>query len=941
MLKKLKNTLLVTLFTGVLLACGSDQQQQEFSVDYEKFTLDNGLEVIFHVDKSDPVTAVALTFHVGSAREKEGRTGFAHLFEHLLFLESENLGKGGLDKLNAKVGGSGANGSTSRDRTNYYQTVPNDALEKMIWAEADKLGFFINTVTESVLAKEKEVVKNEKRQGVDNQPYGHASYVTGKNLYPEGHPYNWQVIGSLEDLQNATLADVKEFYKKWYVPNNATLVIAGDFDTAQAKAWVEKYFAEIPRGEEITPVDKMPVTLSETKSLYHEDNFARVPQLTMTWPTVEQYHPDSYALDLLTELLTSGKKAPFYKVLVEDKQVTSGARMYNYGAELAGETSLSVRAYPNVKLDDVKAAIDEAFAKFEADGVDQQALDRIKAGQETNFYNSLSGVLGKAFQLAQYNIFANDPGYINEDIQRVLAVEAADIMRVYEKYIKGKNYVATSFVPKGMKDLALTGATQAEVVEEQIVMGAEQSFDLSQETSYEKTPSSFDRSVEPPYGPAPQLSIPSVWQTEAANGMKVFGITNDELPLVQFNIRLKGGLLLEDPAKVGVSNLLATMLTKGTANKTPEELEEAIDNLGARISINAGKESFSISGNALARNYDAVLALVEEMLLQPRWDAKEFDLAKQQIASALVQQQGNPGAIAANAANELMYGKDNILSKNALGDVNTINDITIDDLKAYYTSYISPSVANMHIVGAIDQAKVETSLASLAEKWEAKAVTFPALTLPSAPEKSQVYFYDVPDAKQSQLRIGYLALAETDEDFYPASVMNYILGGGGFASRLTQELREGQGYTYGIGSGFSGSDIKGPFTISTGVRTNVTFESLALIKKILADYPTTFTEQDLETTKGFLLKSNARAFETLGAKLGLLTDMSAYGLPNDYVIQREQIVRDMTVARISELAKQYANPDRMIYLVVGDAKTQLNRLEALGYGKPVLLNPSK
>ena len=244
---------------------------------YESFTLENGLTVLFHVDRSDPVVAVNLTAHVGSAREKPGRTGFAHLFEHLLFLESENLGPGGLDRLSARIGGSGANGSTSRDRTNYLQTVPNDALEKMLWAEADKLGWFINTVTEPVLEKEKQVVKNEKRQGVDNRPYGHTFYVLHKALYPEDHPYNWQVIGSLADLQAATLDDVKEFFRAWYTPNNVTLTVTGDFDTEQAKAWVERYFAEIPRGPEIAPLEARPGSIDETVRLYHEDNFAQLP----------------------------------------------------------------------------------------------------------------------------------------------------------------------------------------------------------------------------------------------------------------------------------------------------------------------------------------------------------------------------------------------------------------------------------------------------------------------------------------------------------------------------------------------------------------------------------------------------------------------------------------------------------------------------------------
>src|SRR6056297_1103787 len=464
--------------TFLLISC-SQQKQTEFSVDYEKFTLDNGLEVIFHKDDSDPVTAVALTFHVGSAREIEGRTGFAHLFEHLLFLESENLGKGGLDEMSSRIGGSGANGSTSRDRTNYFQTVPNDALEKMIWAEADKLGYFINTVTEAVLAKEKQVVKNEKRQGVDNQPYGHASYVVDKNLYPEGHPYSWQVIGSLEDLQNATLQDVKNFYNRWYVPNNATLVIAGDFDSDQAREWVEKYFSEIPRGEEIEPMADQPSNLQETKKLYYEDNFARLPELRMVWPGVDLYHDDAYALDILTQLLSDGKKAPLYQVLVEDKELTSGVFMRSGNSEIAGDVILITCAYPGTDLNNVKAAVDEAFTRFEEEGFTDDDLNRIKAGIETGFYNGLSSVLGKAFQLAQYNIFAGDPGYINEDIQKTLAVTKEDVIRVYEQYVKDEPFVATSFVPQGQPGLMLNNSVEADIEEEQIVAeGRGEQFEL-------------------------------------------------------------------------------------------------------------------------------------------------------------------------------------------------------------------------------------------------------------------------------------------------------------------------------------------------------------------------------------------------------------------------------------------------------------------------------
>ncbi|MFD2532553.1 M16 family metallopeptidase [Gracilimonas halophila] len=931
------------LFTALLISTltlsSCSQSETEFSVDYEKFTLDNGLEVILHKDDSDPVTAVALTFHVGSAREIEGRTGFAHLFEHLLFLESENLGKGGLDKMSSRIGGSGANGSTSRDRTNYFQTVPSDALEKMIWAEADKLGYFINTVTEAVLAKEKQVVKNEKRQGVDNAPYGHANYLVGKNMYPESHPYNWQVIGSLEDLQNATLQDVKDFYNKWYVPSNATLVIAGDFYSEQAKEWVHKYFDEIPRGDEIEPLPDMPVSLDETKKKYYEDNFARLPELRMVWPGVDLYHEDAYALDILTELLSDGKKAPFYQVLVEEKELTSNVFINSGNSELAGEISLITRAYPNTNLNEVATAVEEAFLRFEEEGFTQADLDRIKAGIETDFYNGLSSVLGKAFQLAQYNIFANDPGYINEDIEKTLAVTKEDVMRVYEKYIKGKHYVATSFVPRGQTDLILDDSEAAEVSEEEIVANAEgEQFVLPEETEYERTPSSFDRTVEPPYGESPDLKVPEVWEAELANGLNIYGIENYELPLVQFEISLKGGLLLEDPEKVGVSNLMADLMTKGTANKTPEELEEAIAELGATIRVNAGRQSISISGNTLARNYDATMELVEEIMLEPRWDEREFELAKQSTASQIAQQSANPNSIASNTFNKLLYGDSHILSFNPIGTTNSIENITLDDLKTYYDTNFSPAVADMHVVGAIDKSEVTSSLSGISSRWENKEVEIPEFDLPDAPESSTVYFYDVPDAKQSVLRFGYLAMPETDPDFYRANIMNYKLGGGGFASRLTQELREGKGYTYGIRSGFSGSDIAGPFSISSGVRTNVTYESAALVKQILEEYPETFTDEDLENTKSYLIKSSARQFETSGSKLNMLANISSYGWEPDYVRDRQETVQSITIDEIQEMARTYADPNKMIWLVVGDAETQMDRLEQLGFGEPILVN---
>ncbi len=922
------------LIAGLFSACTN--QKPEFSINYEKYELENGLTVIFHTDYSDPVVAVSLTAHVGSARELPGKTGFAHLFEHLLFNESENLGRGGLDNMSARVGGSGANGSTSNDRTNYFQTVPKDALEKMLWAEADKLGWFINTVTEPVLAKEKQVVKNEKRQNYDNRPYGHVSAVISENLYPKGHPYSWTVIGSLDDLQAATLQDVKDFYNTWYVPNNVTLVVAGDFDPAQAKEWVNKYFGEIKRGEEIPALEKQPVSLNETKKLFYEDNFARLPYLSLNWPGVPEYHPDSYALQILTDYLSNGQKAPLFKTLVKDMKVSSNVRLYSSSSELAGEISLSVMAFPDKDLDEVYDAVQVALNDFETNGISEKDLNRIKAGAESSFYRGLSSVMGKSSQLAHYNIFAGDPGFITEDISNLLEVTIQDVERVYDQYIRDKSFIATSFVPKGSAELALQGSQPAHIAEENILSSVE-TFDVDQVVEYEKTPSTFDRSIEPPYGESPETPVPQVWKKELANGLNIYGIENNEVPLVDLSIIVKGGMLVDHPNKVGVANLFGILMNKGTQNKTPAELEEAIEELGARISFRSGQENIRISVSCLAKNYSKTMDLLEEMMFEPRWDQTEFDLARASIKSSLEQQKGNPGSIGSNEYSKLIYGPQHIFSHNSEGSLESLEMITMQDLKDFYKNYFSQDEAILNFVGALDQETVVASLSDISNKWEAKPVSLPEYSVPKAPENSLVYLYDVPDAKQSIIYIGYPCMDVSDPDFYPASVMNYILGGGGFASRLTQVLRQEKGFTYGIRSGFSGSEIAGPFTISTSVKTSNTLEALILIQGILQDYADTFTEEDLEVTKSFLIKKNARAFETSGAKLDMLNQISTYGWSNDFIRQQEQIVRNMTVDQIRALAKKYIDPSRMLYLVVGDAKTQMDLLEELGYGKAISL----
>lgn len=912
-----------------------EAESASLSIDYEKYILDNGLEVILHQDDSDPIVSVAIQYGVGSNREKTGRTGFAHLFEHMLFQESENVPQDQFFK-NIQDAGGTLNGGTWKDGTIYYEIVPNNALEKVLWMESDRMGFLINTVTEAAFYNQQEVVQNEKRQRVDNNPYGHTGWVIDKNLYPEGHPYNWQVIGELVDLQNATVEDVKEFYDKFYGPNNATLVLAGDFETADAKSLIEKYFGEIKKRQEVAPLKPMRVTLNETKRLYHEDNFAKAPQLNMVWPTTEQYTEDAYALDFLAELFSQGKKAPLYKVLTEEKELSSRAFAFNNAQELAGAFRISVTANEGVALNGVEAGINEAFAMFEKNGVTDKDVERIKAGLETGFYNGISSVLGKSFQLASYNEFTGDPSYIIKDIENIKKVTKEDVMRVYNTYIKGKNYVMTSFVPKGQMELIADNSTKAPVVEEKITENV--AVDIEEANSeVAKTPSNFDRSVAPGTGDTPALSIPASWTTKLGNGMEVYGIEQNEIPTVNFSMVLDGGHLLDDINKNGVANLMTDIMMEGTATKTPQELEEAIELLGASINMYTTRESIVIQGNTLTRNYAKTMDLIEEVLLTPRWDEAELGRIKTKAINDIKRSAANPNRVASNVYNKLLYGENHIFSYPTSGTVESVEAITMQDLKDFYESNFSPSVSRFHIVGKINKATALKELNDLEANWKAKEVTIPEYPIANARDKASLYFVDIPEAKQSVINIGYISMPRTDKDFYPAEVMNYKLGGS-FSGNVNLILREEKGFTYGARTNFSGSKIPGTFTASSSVRTNTTGESVKIFKDQIAAYKNGISQEDLDFTKNALIKSNARRFETQGALLGMLQERSTYDLPANYIETEEGIVKAMTLEEHKALANKYLDESKMAYLIVGDAATQFEQFKDIGFDEVQLLD---
>ena len=920
------------VWIGMLLivAC---QGEKDFSLPYEKFVLDNGLQVVLHEDKSDPIVSVAIQYHVGSAREKPGKTGFAHLFEHMLFQRSEHLGRNEFFKKIGELGGS-FNGATGPDGTVYYETVPRDALEKVLWMESDRMGFFINTVTRKGLEREIDVVSNEKRQN-ENRPFGQSNGMMLKQFYPEGHPYRWPVIGSIADLHGATVDDIKQFYRKYYAPNNATLVVAGDFDRREVEAMIRKYFGEIPAREEVEPVRPIPVQLEKTSKYVLEDRFANAPGLEMNFSGAEQFHPDAYPLRILALLLSYGKNAPFYKVLVEDNKLASYVNVASSSLELSGQVSVSVKAYKETDLNTVYRGIQEAFERFEQEGIRDNDLERMKIMQETMLYNVMMSLESKTQALARNNVFAGRPDQMVIDLAHYQAVTKEEVMRVYRKYVRGKHFVALSTVPQGQTSLALTGSVVVRPDEDSPVgqkLVADEGA-VTDDDPYEYTPSVFDRSVEPPLlANTPESAMPPVWTGEMSNGMKVKGMAYTELPVVQFAVYLNSGMLCEPKGKSGLARLTAAVLNCGTRTKTPEELEVALGLLGARVSFGVSTERMQLSGSCLKKNFPQVHRLVEEMLLEPRWDETALELARKRMIGNIRQSSTEPKVLARHVFRQMMYGPENVLSNSALASEKEVAAITMEDIKTFYKTHIVPGQATFDFVGGYEKKEVMKFLQPLARTWTTGGASQERLNLNFMAPQAKVYFVDYPGAKQSYILLGCPAMPKASNDYYPAKMVNQLLGASSNAL-LFDVLRLQHGYTYGAYSFFDCGKYANEFRATSSVQAAYTLEAMQLFKSCISTYGEQFTEQSLVKTKDAMFKENAAAFEMPDARLDLLSEMTVDGLPVDDLKRQEQLLKRMTLPEAKACIRNWLDYDRMFFVVVGDAASQLDRIRKSGLGE--------
>ena len=894
-------------------------------IPYRKYVLDNGLTVVLHEDNSDPLVHVDVTYHVGSGREEIGKSGFAHFFEHMMFQGSENVGDEQHFKLVTEAGGT-MNGTTNSDRTNYFQTVPANQLEKMLWLEADRMGFLVDAVTQEKFEVQRETVKNERGQRIDNRPYGRLNERVSAALYPAGHPYSWPVIGYMEDLNRVDVNDLKAFFLRWYGPNNATVTIGGDIDVEQTLTLVKKYFGSIPRGPEVDMPEKTKVTLDADRYISMEDN-VHLPLVYMSYPTVSVRHEDEAPLDVLSSILGGGKTSLLYKNLVKN-QLAVQASVSHPCAELACTFNLLALPHPasGKNLADIEKIIRDTLVEFEQRGVQDDDLKQVKADMEAGFIFGLQSVSGKVSALAANETFTGNPNYIEQDIARYNNVTKADVMRVYNQYIKGKHAVIMSVVPKGKLDLiaAKDNFSPPKRDLDSVVKVTANDLKLRKATD------NFDRSVIPTAGANKAVGVPDMWRKSLSNGIKVLGTQSIETPTTSMLLKIPAGNYYVNKDKAGLVSLVARTLNESTTKRSAEDMSKELEKLGASVYISAGDKYLNVNINTLTKNIDATLALVYEKLSAPAFVESEFARNKSNAIQGAINGKKDAGYLASTAYYQLLHA-DNIAAKPSGGSEETLANITLDDVKAFYNAQVKPANSQLIVVSDMDQAQVEKTV-SVFEPWKGKGKALDLeLAMPET-KMGVIYLVNKDDAAQSAIRIGKRSMTrDITGEFYKSYLMNFPLGGA-FNSRINLNLREDKGYTYGARSYFSADQLAGFYTASAEVRADATDKSIVEFVKEIENYSKNgITAEELAFMRNAINQKDALKYETPRAKLSFLAQILEHDLSPNFVKERSDIVASISADEINALAKKHLNLDEMLMVVVGDAKTLKPQLEELGY----------
>lgn len=896
--------LLVVLVAGIMVPLSiRGDQPAEIDIPYEKFVLDNGLTLIVHEDHKAPIVAVNMWYHVGSKNEKPGRTGFAHLFEHLMFNGSEHFDDDYFIPLE-KVGATDLNGTTNEDRTNYFQNVPRNALDLVLWMESDRMGHLLGAIDQDKLDEQRGVVQNEKRQ-YENQPYSLSYELITENTFPEGHPYSWTVIGSMEDLSSASLEDVHQWFKDYYGAANAVIAVAGDVDAETVKEKVETYFGDIPGGPPVARQEIWIPKMSGTHRQIAEDRVP-LPRIYKVWNIPQWGSEDATYLDLVSDVLAAGKNSRLYKRLVYDDQIASSVSSYVDLREISGQFYIVATAQQGVSLEEVEKAIDEELEAFLHRGPDRHELDRVKTQYRSRFVRGverIGGFGGKSDILAKNEVYGGRPDLYKTTLARVEDASRRDLEEAANRWLSDGVYI----------------------------------LEIHPLKPYTTRVTDVDRSALPEAGSFPELEFPEIQKATLSNGLKIILAERHEVPIVNFQLVLDGGYAADQFGLPGTASMTMAMLDEGTGKRTALEISEELDQLGTRLSAGATLDVCRVSLSTLRENLEPSLEIYADVILNPVFPQKDLERLKKQRLASIEQEKANPVSMALRTFPELLYGPGHAYSNplTGSGTAASTQAMARQDLLSFQRTWFQPDNATVVVVGDIGLEEARTRLEETFGSWKVTAEVpkkdIHEVPLPSA---SKVYLIDKPDAIQSFIMAGHLAPPTNNPDEISIETMNTILGGT-FTSRINMNLREDKHWSYGARSFLWDARGQRMFIAYGSVQTDKTRESMVELDKelreILASRPP--TQEELRKAQDSQTLRLPGRFETMRAVQGAIVEMVQFGIPEDYYETYPVRVRELDRDDISAAAQKVLHPDNLVWLVVGDRKTVEEGIRDLGFGE--------
>ncbi len=890
------------LVLTLILMAGAAVAQDLPELPFEKYTLDNGLQVILHEDHTIPMAAVNVWYHVGSKNEKPGRTGFAHLFEHMMFQGSENHDKDyflPLQKIGAQV-----NGSTNKDRTNYWENVPSDQLKMALFLEADRMGFLLPAMTQEKLDNQRDVVKNEKRQG-ENRPYAKARQILLEMMFPEGNPYRWTVIGSMDDLSAASKEDVSEFFKLYYAPNNASLCVAGDFDPAEVKAWIEEYFGTIPPGR---PVERLtgwyPKLDSERRAL--AEDAVELPRLYMQWHSPGWYHPGDAEFDLLSTILGSGKTSRLYQTLVYDLQIAQDVRVSQASRELSGVFGITATAAPGHDLAELERVIDHELTQLLKKGVTKKEVDLARTRYEAGFVRGLQrvgGFGGKADRLNRYNVFTGDPGYLSQDLGRFRVATAKSVNEWMRRFIDLEHRAVLHVVPQG---------------------------------SLAKADIAVDRGELPGSTGEMDFIPPAIQTATLENGLTLYLVEKHELPLVEVRLNIMRGWASDPVDKPGTAALTADLLDEGAGGLDALKISETSEAMGARLRTGSFFDGTFVSLNVLKSQLKPGLDLMSKVALEPTFPEADFERVRQNYLGRQQQESRQPRQQAIKEFQKRVFGENHPYSQpfSGSGTKESLAALTRDDLAAFHQANFHPGDAAIVVVGDLNMEQALASVSAAFGDW-APGTSAVTVVPPAAPYSGpRVVVIDKPGAEQSYVLGGYGGISRKDPAYQAFEVANTAFGGQ-FASRINLNLREDKGYTYGVRSRMVSFRDGGAFMITAPVETPATRPSVEELIGEMADIRglRPLSDAELVDSKNRLIMGFPQEFQTFGGVAGSLGDLLLNDLPLDDWQTFGERVKGMGAADVAAVIESTIDPDRMIWVIVGDWAVIEEDLKALDLGE--------